>query len=73
MIYIEQLISFFLLLQLSPKGTLPLREIQDKFDSLNIPREQFDDIVQIGTFNNDVQWDCFLAIAVSKLAKVCNY
>ncbi len=57
--------------QLSPKGTLPLREIQNKFDDLHIPREQYDDIVQIGTFNNDVQWDHFLAIAVSKLAKVC--
>jgi len=55
--------------QLSPKGTVPLREIQTKFDELNIPREQYDDIVQIGTFNGDVQWDCFLAIAVSKLAK----
>jgi len=55
--------------QLSPKGKLPLREIQDKFDNLNIPREQYDDIVQIGTFNGDVQWDHFLAIAVSKLAK----
>jgi hypothetical protein len=56
--------------QLSPKGTLSLREIQHKFDDLHIPREQYDDIVQIGTFNNDVQWDHFLAIAVSKLAKV---
>ncbi|CAF2474909.1 unnamed protein product [Rotaria sp. Silwood2] len=55
--------------QLSPKGTLPLQEIRNKFDDLNIPREQFDDIVQIGSFNVDVQWDHFLAVAVSKLAK----
>ncbi|CAF0736319.1 unnamed protein product [Rotaria sp. Silwood1] len=55
--------------QLSPKGTLPLQEIQNKFDDLKIPREQFDDIVQIGSFNVDAQWDHFLAIAVSKLAK----
>ncbi len=56
--------------QLSPKGTLSLNEIQTKFDHLNIPREQFDDIVQIGTFNNNVQWENFLSIAVSKLSKV---
>jgi len=37
---------------------------------LKIPREQFDDIVQIGSFNIDAPWDQFLAIAVSKLAKV---
>ncbi len=57
-------------LQLSPKGTLPLREIQNKYDDLNIPREQFDDIVHIGTFNGDVQWDHFLVIAVTKISKV---
>ncbi|CAF0756310.1 unnamed protein product [Rotaria sordida] len=55
--------------QLSPKGTLALQEIRNKFDDLNIPREQYDDIVQIGSFNVDAQWDHFLAIAVSKLAK----
>ncbi|UJR33684.1 hypothetical protein I4U23_021113 [Adineta vaga] len=55
--------------QLSPKGTLSLQEIQNKFDDLKIPREQFDDIVQIGAFNGEVQWDSFLAITVSKLAK----
>lgn len=55
--------------QISPKGSVPLSEIQEKFDNLNIPREQFDDIVQIGSFNGEVQWDSFLAIAVSKIAK----
>ncbi len=56
--------------QLSPKGELTLSEIQEKFDHLNIPREQFDDIVQIGTFNFDVHWENFLAVAVSKISKV---
>ncbi|CAF0752473.1 unnamed protein product [Didymodactylos carnosus] len=55
--------------QLSPKNMVSLGEIQQKFDQLNIPREQFDDIVQIGAFHDDVQWDNFLAIAVSKLAR----
>jgi hypothetical protein len=47
-----------------------LSEIQEKFDHLNIPREQFDDIVQIGTFNANVKWENFLAITVSKISKV---
>ncbi|CAF0725952.1 unnamed protein product [Adineta ricciae] len=55
--------------QLSPKGKLSLQEIQNKFDDIKIPREQFDDIVQIGAFNGEVQWDSFLAITVSKIAK----
>ncbi|CAF3541151.1 unnamed protein product [Rotaria socialis] len=55
--------------QLSPKGTLPLVDIRKKFDDVNIPREQYDEIVQIGSFNVDAQWDHFLAIAVSKVAK----
>lgn len=55
--------------QLSPKGTVSLNEIRSKFDDLNIPREQFDDVVQIGSFNNNVQWNQFLAIALSKISK----
>lgn len=55
--------------QLSVKGRVSLSEIQEKLDDLNIPREQFDDIVQIGSFRDTVQWKDFLAIAVSKVAK----
>ncbi|UJR13592.1 hypothetical protein I4U23_000605 [Adineta vaga] len=55
--------------QFSSRGTISLKEIQDKYDDLNIPREQFDDIVQIGTFNGDVQWDHFLVVAMTKISK----
>lgn len=71
--YILFIINFnilIILLKFSPKGILSLNEIKSKFDDLNIPREQFDDIVQIGTFNNEVQWENFFTIAVSKLSKV---
>lgn len=47
-----------------------MNEIREKFDDLNIPREQFDDIVQIGAFNNNAPWDYVLAIAVSKISQV---
>ena len=47
-----------------------MKEIREKFDDLNIPREQFDDIVQIGAFNNNAPWEHVLAIAVSKISRV---
>ena len=47
-----------------------MREIQAKLDELGVPREQYEDIIQIGSFTSDVQWNHFLAIAISKVAKV---
>ncbi|CAF1072526.1 unnamed protein product, partial [Adineta ricciae] len=55
--------------QFSSKGTVPLNEIQNKYQDLNIPQEQFDDIVQIGGFNGDVQWEHFLTVAMTKISK----
>ena len=51
---------------------MSLENIREKFDQLNIPREQFDDIVQIGNFHGTIQWNEFVAIAVSKISKVNN-
>ena len=47
-----------------------MKEIREKFDDVNIPREQFDDIVQIGAFNNNAPWEHVLSIAVSKISRV---
>lgn len=49
---------------------MTLNEIREKFDDLNIPREQFDDIMQIGAFSYKASWDHVLAIAVSKISQV---
>ncbi|CAF0885699.1 unnamed protein product [Adineta steineri] len=55
--------------QFSSKRTISLQQIKEKYEDLDIPQEQFDDIVQIGSFNDNVQWDHFLAIALTKISK----
>ncbi|CAF1477992.1 unnamed protein product [Adineta ricciae] len=55
--------------QFASKGMVPLNEIQNKYQDLSIPQEQFDDIVQIGGFNGDVQWEHFLTVAMTKISK----
>ncbi|XP_050408454.1 ropporin-1-like protein [Patella vulgata] len=55
--------------QLGPKKTAPISVIEEKWLDLSLPKEQFDDMVRIGTFGGDVEWNKFLAIAASALGE----
>ncbi|KAK6191927.1 hypothetical protein SNE40_003500 [Patella caerulea] len=55
--------------QLGPRKTAPINVIEEKWLDLSLPKEQFDDMVRIGTFGGDVEWNKFLAIAASALGE----
>ncbi|ESO83256.1 hypothetical protein LOTGIDRAFT_204839 [Lottia gigantea] len=55
--------------QLGPKKTIPLSTVEEKWLDLALPKEQFDDIVRIGSFGGEIEWNKFLAIATSALAE----
>lgn len=55
--------------QLGPKKTVPLSLIEEKWVDLALPKEQFDDLVRIGSFGGDVEWNKFFALAASAVGE----
>ena len=50
---------------------VPLWLIEEKWNDVALPREQFDDIVRIGNFTGDVEWLKFFALGCSTISEVC--
>ena len=44
--------------------------IEEKWKALNLPKEKFDLVVQLGGFKNEVVWQKFLPICCSTISKV---
>lgn len=53
--------------QLGPKKTVSLSQIEDKWLDLALPKEQLDDLVRVGSFSGQVEWNRFFALAASAL------
>ena len=56
--------------QLGPKKTVSLSMIEEKWLDLALPKEQFDDLVRVGSFSGQVEWNRFFALAASALGDV---
>ena len=56
--------------QLGPKKTVALNAIEEKWLDLALPKEQFDDLVRVGSFSGQVEWNRFFALAASALGDV---
>ncbi|XP_064602299.1 ropporin-1-like protein [Liolophura sinensis] len=55
--------------QLGFKKTVPLELIQEKWEDLALPKEQFDELVRIGSFGGEVEWLKFFTLAASALGE----
>ena len=44
--------------------------VEEKWTDVALPKEQFDDLVRIGSFGGDIEWNKFFALACSALAEV---
>ncbi|KAL3842590.1 hypothetical protein ACJMK2_020584 [Sinanodonta woodiana] len=55
--------------QLGPKKVITLSVIEEKWTDLALPKEQFDDLVRIGSFGGDTEWNKFFALAASHLGE----
>lgn len=42
----------------------------EKWADLALPKEQFDDLVRIGSFGGEVEWNKFFALCASALGEV---
>ena len=61
------------LFQLGPRKTVPLSVIEEKWSDLSLPKEQFDELVRIGSFSgSNVEWLKFFALGCSSLGGVCS-
>lgn len=60
----------FLCVQLGPKKTVQLELILEKWEDLALPKEQFDELVRIGSFGGEVEWLKFFTLAASALGEV---
>ena len=49
---------------------VPLSLIEEKWKDLALPKEQFDDLIRIGSFGDNVEWLKFFALACSSLSQV---
>ena len=47
--------------------------IQEKWQDLSLPKEQFDELVRIGGFSGEVEWLRFFALACSSLGEVGRF
>ena len=56
--------------QLGPRKTVPLSIIEEKWADLSLPKEQFDELVRVGTFSGEVEWLKFFALGCSALGEV---
>lgn len=55
--------------QLGPKKTVALTVIEEKWLDLALPKEQFDDLVRVGSFSGQVEWNRFFSLAASALGE----
>ncbi|XP_069133799.1 ropporin-1-like protein [Argopecten irradians] len=55
--------------QLGPKKTVPLSMVEEKWQDVALPKEQFDEIARIGSFGGDVEWNKFFTLACSALGE----
>lgn len=56
--------------QLGPRKTVPLAVIEEKWTDLSLPKEQFDELVQVGSFSgSSVEWLKFFALGCSALGE----
>lgn len=53
--------------QLSPKGTVNVAELKEKWKHLCLPEEQLKAILQLGDFGEEVEWMKVLALGCSML------
>jgi len=53
--------------QLGPKKTVALGMIEEKWLDLALPKEQFDDLVRVGSFSGQVEWNRFFSLSASAL------
>ena len=49
---------------------MDLSLIEEKWKDLALPREKFDDLVSLGSFNGETDWLKFLSLAASSLSDV---
>lgn len=49
---------------------MSLSLIEEKWADLALPKEQFDDLVRIGSFGGEIEWNKFFALACSAVAEV---
>jgi len=56
--------------QLSIIKPLTLKQIEEKWKALHLPKENFDLIVQLGVFRDQINWLMFMAIACSTISRV---
>ena len=47
--------------------------IEEKWLDLALPKEQFDDLVRVGSFSGQVEWNRFFALAASALGEVNGF
>ncbi|NXG53161.1 ROP1L protein, partial [Psilopogon haemacephalus] len=55
--------------QLSPKGTVTVTELKEKWQNLCLPDKQLQVILQLDDFGEEVEWMKFLALGCSMLSK----
>jgi len=55
--------------QLGPKKVIPLSLIEEKWSDLSLPKEQFDELVQVGGYGGDIEWLKFFSLAASGLGE----
>ncbi|XP_066062084.1 ropporin-1-like protein [Chamaea fasciata] len=53
--------------QLSSKGTVTIEELREKWKDLGLPEEQLEAILQLDSFEEEVEWMKFLALGCSVL------
>ena len=59
--------------KLGPKKNVPLELIEEKWTDMALPKEQFDELVRIGSFGEEVEWLKFFALACSTLGEVITH
>lgn len=55
--------------QLGPKKVVELDTIEEKWKDIALPKEQFDELVRLGTFAGETEWLKFFALASSSLGE----
>lgn len=56
--------------QLRDKDKVTADIIEEKWKALDLPKEQFDELLKIGDLHGSFEWEKFLALAASALAEV---
>lgn len=55
--------------QLGPRKVVSLQVVEEKWKDLALPKEQFDELVRIGSFAGEVEWLKFFALTCSTLGE----